>query len=104
MLKSKLTVFASPPEFLNIARDRDARFRLRYPTGQRNDQRNPSFWTVDLRVVKELQLPKVQLQLSGEVFNVLNDNTIRLVDRLDGVNRGFGRFGRRYQVGLRMGF
>ena len=105
ILESKLTVLAAPPEYLNVARDRDALFRLRYPTGQRNDQRNPSFWTVDLRVVKELQLSRqMQLQLTGEIFNVLNDNTIRLQRRLDGVNTGVGRFGRRYQVGLRLGF
>ena len=90
---------------LNIARDRDVQFRLRYPTGHRNDQRNPSFWTVDLRLAKEIQFTRrLQLQLTGEIFNLLNDNTVRIENRLDTVNNGFGRFGRRYQVGLRLGF
>jgi outer membrane receptor protein involved in Fe transport len=103
--ESRLTIFSSPPEFKSLARDRDVRFRWRYPSGQRNDQRNPAFWTVDLKLSKEFSFsPRHTLQISAEVFNLLNDDTIQLERRLDGASTGVQRFGRRWQIGLRLGF
>lgn len=104
LLEDKLTVFARPPEYGNLG-DTDQRFRFRYPTGRRNDQRNPSYWTVDLRLAKEFKLARGgQLQLTGEVFNLLNDDTLILDDRINGESASSRRFGRRYQLGLRLGF
>ena len=103
-LDDKLTVFARPPEYGNLG-DIDQRFRFRYPTSQRNDQRNPSYWTVDMRLAKEFKLPRGgQLQLTGEVFNLLNDDTLILNDRINGQVSGTRRFGRQFQLGLRLGF
>jgi hypothetical protein len=85
--------------------DADVKFRFRYPTAQRNDQRNPDFWNMDLMVAKDFALGKsFHLQASAEIFNVFNDSTVILDDRIDGTNSGVRRFGRRYQIGLRLAF
>jgi hypothetical protein len=103
VLHSRLTAFSIPPDY--GMGDPDLRYRYRYPTGQRNDQRNPDYWTFDMRAVKEFSLPKgVNLQLTAEVFNMLNDNTLRVDERVNGENTGTRRFGRRYQLGLRVSF
>ena len=50
--------------------------RTRYVTHQRNDQRNPSAWNFDVKIVKEINLPKgMNLQLDGAIFNLLNEDT-----------------------------
>jgi hypothetical protein len=79
--------------------------RYRYPTGKRNDRRNPGFWNFDLRVSRELALRGSRtFGLTVEVFNLLNDDTLR-VDRLEeGTVIGVRRFGRRFQLGLRSSF
>jgi len=103
-LQSRQTVYGRPPEYQNQV-DLDVKFRFRYPTRQRNDQRNAAYWTVDLRVAKDLAISrKVQLQLSGEVFNLLNDDTLIIEDRINSVMGGVQRFGRRWQLGMRVGF
>jgi hypothetical protein len=105
LLTPKLTVFSGPPEMQNLARDRDVQFRLRYPTEQRNDQRNPSFWTFDMRLAKEFQLARrTNVQFTFEVFNLFNDGTIQIEQDVDEVISGTRRFGRRYQLGLRLAF
>ncbi len=89
-----------------------ARVRQTYPTGVRNDQRNDSYWNVDVKVTKELQLARgFDLQLSAEVFNVLADDTYQIYNpfleagqQLDGTNEAERRFGRRWQVGARLAF
>ena len=44
----------------------DAASRLRYPTGQRNDQRNEGYWNFDIHLAKDFNLRGgVQLQLSA---------------------------------------
>ena len=103
-LFSKLTVFSVPPLYQELG-DRAVRTRLRYLTRQRNDQRNPSFWNLDARVGKEFKLGKsTYMQLTAEVFNVLNDGTLRLTEQVNGTNSGERRFGRRFQLGLRLAF
>ncbi len=104
ILEPQLAITGTSPELLNLARSANARFRLRFPTGQRNDQRNPSFWTVDVKLVKEFQIKTVNVQLTGEIFNLLNEDTIRLESTSLGVNTGTREFGRRFQFGLRVGF
>jgi outer membrane receptor protein involved in Fe transport len=86
--------------------------RFDYPTSRRNDHRNPSTWTLDVRIAKELNpSPSVVLQLSFEIINLLNDqhylvyNEARSVGmRIDGVDEAMRRSGRRVQLGVRLQF
>jgi hypothetical protein len=104
VLSSDLTLFSVPSYFLNLG-DVAADFRLRYPSRQRNDQRNPSFWNLDMRLAREWSLGSgVLLQTTVELFNMLNDDTPRVYQRLDGANSGERRFGRRWQLGMRLSF
>jgi hypothetical protein len=103
VLVSRRTIFNVPLDY--GMGDRSARTRLRYPTGQRNDQRNPSYWNLDLRLAKEISISnRLQLQLTGEVFNVLDDHTLRLDSDINGVSVGTRRYGRRFQLGVRLAF
>jgi len=104
ILASRQTVYGRPPEYQNQV-DMDQKFRFRYPSRQRNDQRNDSYWSIDLRVAKDLAISRaVHLQLSAEVFNLLNDDTLILGDQINGDNGGVRRFGRRWQIGMRLAF
>ncbi len=79
--------------------------RFRFPSGRRNDQRNPSFWTLDLRLTRDFPIGRTNLlQLSVEAFNVFNDDTLRLESRTDNRLVGSRRFGRRWQVGMKLAF
>ena len=88
------------------------RTRQPYVTGVRNDVRNDSFWNVDLRATKELRLGRsVNLQVSVEVFNLLDDSTYSVYNRflergvqVNGINEATRRFGRRWQLGMRLSF
>jgi hypothetical protein len=89
-----------------------ARPRQTYITGVRNDQRNDSFWNIDLKATKELNLAKgMNLQLTAEVFNLLDDGTYQIYNpfvergiQINGRNEAQRRFGRRWQVGIRIAF
>jgi hypothetical protein len=89
-----------------------ARPRRIYPTGVRNDQRNRSFWNVDLKATRELRLGRrANLQLSAELFNLLDDGTYQIYNpffqrgvQVNGVNEAQRRFGRRWQVGMKLAF
>jgi hypothetical protein len=80
----------------------------------RNSERNDSFWNVDLKATKELRLGKgMNLQVSAEVFNVLDDGTYQIFNpspffqrgiQVNGVNEAQRRFGRRWQVGMKLAF
>jgi hypothetical protein len=86
------------------------RSRQSYPTGQRNDHRNQSWWNLDLRAAKELELARaLNAQLSIEVFNVMDDDTYLVYNRfekfgqqINGINESTLRYGRRWQLGLRL--
>jgi hypothetical protein len=89
-----------------------ARLRQIYPTGVRNDQRNKSYWNVDVKATKELHFGRrLNVQLSAEVFNALDDDTYLIYNpffesgqRLNGLNEAQRRFGRRWQLGARVAF
>ena len=99
-----VTLFTNPDEYANVGHPVPRSIFL-HPTGKRNDQRNESFWTIDIRASKELFLRGgTNLQLTGEVFNVMNDDRLLLEDQFgDGIT-ATRRFGRRYQVGMRLAF
>jgi hypothetical protein len=89
-----------------------ARLRQAYPTGVRNDQRNDSYWNVDVKATKEFHFGRrLNLQLSAEVFNVLDDDTYLIYNpflesgqQINGTNEAQRRFGRRWQLGARAAF
>jgi hypothetical protein len=86
--------------------------RTRYPTLQRNDQRNGSAWNFDANFVKEISLPKgMNLQLQAKIFNLFGEDTYVVYDsftkageQINGTNDATRRFGRQYEVGMRLAF
>ena len=78
----------------------------------RNDQRNDAFWNVDLKATKELRLGRsMNLQLSAEIFNLFDDGTYQVYNpflergiQVNGVNEARRRFGRSWQMGMRLSF
>jgi hypothetical protein len=101
----------TPTEYASFYREYSAP-RIVYPTHQRNDQRNRSYWNVDAKLVKEMNLGKgMNLQLTAEIFNLLNSDTYAIYTLgsdsgsiTNGQAAGFRRFGRHYQVGMRLAF
>jgi hypothetical protein len=82
-----------------------SQLRYRYVNGKRNDQRNPGFWNLDFRLAREFQIRgHATAGVSLEVFNALNDDTLRILRIIDGHAEGVRRFGRRFQIGLRTSF
>lgn len=53
--------------------------RTFYPTGARNDQRNPPVWNLDLNVQKEFMIRDARATVQFDIFNVLNDDTIQTI-------------------------
>lgn len=103
VLQSQPTLWSVPPlyqGFGDISRD----FRFRYPSGQRNDERNRAYWTLDLRLAKEFSMDRATLGLTLEAFNVLDDETRVIEDSIDLTLGGTRRFGRQFQVGMKVGF
>ena len=88
------------------------RLRQIYPTGVRNDQRNKSYWNVDVKATKELHFGrKLNVQLSAEVFNALDDGTYQIYNpffeagqQINGSNEAQRRFGRRWQLGVKAAY
>jgi hypothetical protein len=99
------------PPTTSLFANRASRLRQIYPTGVRNDQRNTSYWNVDVKATKELRFRKLDVQLSAEMFNALNDDTYIIYNpffetgqRLNGVNEAQRRFGRRWQLGVKFAY
>ncbi len=104
VIRSRATIWARSP-LLQGTGDTSRDFRFRYPSGFRNDERNPSFWTLDVRLAKELRFDeRVNMQVTLEAFNLLDDKTLQVEDRIDETVGGRRRFGRQFQVGMRLGF
>lgn len=86
--------------------------RTAYVTHQRNDQRNASAWNFDAKFVKEINLPKgMNLQLTADIFNLFGENTyivynqfLKSGQQINGTNDAYRRFGRQYQLGMRLAF
>jgi hypothetical protein len=86
--------------------------RTVYTTHQRNDQRNAAAWNFDAKIAKELNLSRgMNLQLTGEIFNLFGENTYTVYNpftktgqQVNGTNDAYRRFGRQYQLGMRLAF
>jgi len=111
ILEQNLSFVQTPPTYGELDRQYQP-VRTIYTTHQRNDQRNRSYWNVDAKLVKEMNLPKgMNLQLTAEVFNLMNSDTYIVYNNV--LNQGriingqadSGRlFGRQYQIGVRLAF
>jgi hypothetical protein len=104
IISEQLVDFNLPPIYPVVPSSAEL-VRFGFPTGQRNDHRNPSTWTFDLRLARDFTLGRGDLiQFSVEAFNLFNDGTLRLDSRNEGRNVGTQRFGRRWQLGMRLTF
>jgi len=111
ILRQQLTYDAIAPELANFG-GLDPRTRFVYPTGVRNDQRNTSYWNLDVKATREFVLgASMNLQLSLEIFDLLNEGTYIVYNQfqetgfqLNGENDAYRRFGRRFQLGFRLSF
>lgn len=112
LLTEALALDAVPPPYLNLGAGASARPRQIYVDGSRNDQRNVSYWNLDLKATRELRLPRgMNLQLSAELFNLLDDQTYIVYNpslgigrSVNGENEAYLRDGRRWQFGVRVAF
>lgn len=75
-----------------------------YTTGQRNDQRSPAFWTIDVNLQKEFAVGPTLWAVQLDVFNLLNDDVIRVEGIDNGSLTATRRFGRRFQAALKVAF
>ncbi len=103
----------------SVGAGRDEQFvtqRVTYPTGQRNDRRDPSFWNFDINFQKEFKIKDAKATFQVSAFNLLNENAIRIlrVERVRQYNgeivsyrdipssyRPFGRF---FEVAFKLNF
>jgi hypothetical protein len=111
LLSQKISFDSVPTAYGGLGSSNSARVRQVYKTHQRNDQRNDSYWNFDLKFTKEMNLGRgLNLQVSAEVFNLLNDGTFIIYNdffggrQINGRNDGYYRFGRRWQIGFKMAF
>jgi hypothetical protein len=110
ILDRRVSDASAPPDY--VIGHNFPSVRTAYPTGQRNDQRNAAAWNFDAKLVKELSLSKgMSLQLTAEIFNLFGENTYVVYNtatktgqQVNGTNDAYRRFGRQYQVGIRLAF
>lgn len=102
---------AIAPEIASLG-EPDRTIRTRYLTRRRNDQRNRGYWNVDVKATKEFALSRgMTLQLMALVDNLLNDGTyivyngqIGYGQQVNGNDDATRRFGRRYEMSMRLQF
>lgn len=101
----------TPPPLISLGQP-EPRYRQKYITGQRNDQRNRARWNFDVKFDKEMNLGKgLNLQLAADIFNLLNDRTYVVYNdftqqgvQLNGRNDAYRRVGRQYQLTAKLSF
>ena len=89
-----------------------SRPRTTFPTGVRNSERNRSWWNIDAKFTKEMNLAKgMNLQISAEVFNLLDERVYQVYNpgnesgqQINGQNEAIITLGRRFQVGGKLTF
>lgn len=112
LLERTLSFDQVVPEYGTLGSGNAARVRSLYTTGSRNDQRNSSYWNFDVKFTKEMNLGRgLNMQVSAEVFNLLNDGTYIVYNQfqragfqVNGNNGAVRRFGRQWQVGMKIAF
>jgi len=112
LLARKESADAIPPVLFNLGLTDVWRTREQYVNHRRNDQRNASFWNVDVKLTKEMILSRgVNLQVSAEIFNLLDDKTYTIYNEFYGIggqvngnNDAYRRWGRSWQLGFRAAF
>ncbi len=77
--------------------------RVSFPTGRKNDQRNPGYWVIDARLEKRIPAGSTYLTafLTGE--NLLDSDYLRIVSADRGDREGLSgtrAFGRRWELGV----
>jgi len=103
---------AVPPAYQTLGADGSVRTRTTYPSESRNDQRNDSYWNIDVKFTKEFMIGRqLNMQFTVEMFNLLNDGTYLIFDpvsetgeQVNGNNTSIRRFGRQWQVGIKLAF
>jgi len=104
-LQTRLAVDSLPPAYASLEEQIAPRVRFVYPTRQRNDMRNRSYWNVDVNAAKEFNLKGgMNLQLRAEIFNLLNSDYLQILGNFDGNNAWFRDFGRSFQISGRLAF
>ena len=78
--------------------------RRTYPTGQRNDHRNQSFFTLGVNLQRDFQVGKVNITGGVEVVNLLNDDRLYIADVTNGRQSAGRRFGREFQMSMKLNF
>ncbi len=112
LLWRQVSYDAVPPEFQGLGADGAGRNRTTYRTGERNTERNVAWWDFNVKMTKEFRLGRgLNGQASVEVFNLLNDGTYQVFSpfagigqQVNGNNDATNRFGRQWQLGLRLAF
>jgi len=111
LLRRRFSIDTLSPTLGNFGSN-EPRLRVQYPTGQRNDQRNISTWTIDLKATREFTVgARMNMQLALEIFNVLNEGTYKVYNifreegrQINGINEAYREFGRRFQLSARVSF
>jgi len=119
------TAFDYPTNLGRVDADHDygtkyqqtASVRILFPTHQRNDRRQPSWWNFDVNVQKEFNLKDINASLEFGIFNLLNSDDLRNMQtrqvRLQDDQGEFRairqtiaqrRLGRQFQIALRLKF
>jgi hypothetical protein len=78
--------------------------RTTFPTHQRNDQRNASYWNFDVAGRKDFTLGKTNLEASVDIFNLFNDDSLSIDGVQDDRVVAERHQGRRFQVGAKLTF
>jgi outer membrane receptor protein involved in Fe transport len=101
---NRTAAFNANNPFIGKELQPQSRFRTLYPTGQRNDQRNESFWTFDVHIQKDLLIKKTMVSLFADIFNLLNEDRLRIYRIENNQLIAERRFGRQLQVGVKVKF
>lgn len=92
------------PRFYGPFRIAYSQARTTFPTHQRNDQRNSAFWNFDIAGRKDFTIGKTNLETSVDVFNVFNDDSLRVDAVQDDRVVAERHLGRRFQLGAKLTF
>ncbi len=78
--------------------------RTTYPTGVRNDQRNGSYWLIDVGGRKDFTFGKTSLEVSLDIINILNNDALLVQGVVNQNTNAQRHVGRQFQVGAKLAF